>query len=170
MVFLFEKRSKVICRLSIEWAQDHKNVYFVGRYMTLFRTHSRKRLSCQSVSFLLFRVCNCPIRWLVWVILASYPPLPLTLAVFFDFCSECVFSCFHTTFFFLYPHCSLLNCSALTFGFGLPLMVWLGLFTGAQSITEYVHYGNYPRLFTLSCPLLQISLRFITWPDKWTTN
>lgn len=135
----------------------------------------------------------------------SYPFLHwLGPSFFFYFCSV-VFSCFHTTFFFSVP-CSLFNFSIvqpwplalalLSFFLSFfSLMVWLGLFTGAQSITErvwemeesvgewervreservreaeYVHFDNYPRLSSLSCPLLQISLRFITWPDQWTTN
>lgn len=96
-------------------------------------------LSCQSVSSLLFRVCNCPVRWLVWVIMPSYPLLPLTWAVFFLFFAQCVFLMFSYNFLFL---CSLFtvqlfNCSALAFGFGLALS--LSLFLFSYGLVGFVH-------------------------------
>lgn len=71
---------------------------------------------------------------------------------------------------FFSVHCSLFTVEL--FSLGLALSFSFGLVGFVHGCTEYnrVHYGNYPRLFTLSCPLLQISLRFITWPDKCTTN
>lgn len=147
----------------IDWmGPGSQNVYFVGRYMTLFlfpRTHSQK----EAVMPVCLLSPFSSVQLSYPLIGLSHPGLisssSIDLGRLFWLSLRVCFLMFSYNFLFL---CPLSTVQPWPCSLSLSLMVWLGLFTSTLC--------NYPRLFTLSCPLLQISLRFITWPDKWTTS